>query len=558
MMNERVNLTDASWLIMESRERPMHVATLLIYSLPADAPDDYMHQLVDSLRQSTDFADPFNRRLLNQGLRFIAPSWTHVYDLDMEFHVRHQSLPRPGGERELGMLIARLHSNPMDLSRPLWEYHIIEGLENNRFAVYFKMHHSIVDGVAGIRMLQRSMSPRQEDVDTPALWSAHAPAADMPVAPPPASLSQTVRSVAETASSFLHVGRGLINLMKASREVENPAALPFQTPISVLNHRIKSQRRFATQQYDFNRIRRLSKAANCTINDIILALCSGALRRFLKELGVLPGRPLTAGIPVSLRTQDDQGAGSAVSFIIANLATNVADPVRRLELIVGSTRRAKAQLQDLPRNAIEKFSVALMTPYSLQMFAGLEGRTRPVFNVTISNVPGPTEPLYFRGARLEAIYPVSAVTHGQALNITCYSYAGTLTFGFSGCRDTLPHMQRLAVFTGEALEELETALLNTDAEKKAVVTGTKASSAAAKTKTDAKTKTKAKTKVKSTPKANAKAKTKTESKRTKTTTSARRRAAKATPTTKANSIATSRMSTKANGSGSTSINQGSH
>jgi WS/DGAT/MGAT family acyltransferase len=247
-------------------------------------------------------------------------------------------------------------------------------------------------------------------------------------------------------------------MARAAQDVDDPAMLPFQTPVSILNHRIHSQRRFATQLYDFARIKRLSKAADCTVNDVVLALCSGALRRFLGELCSLPGRPLTAGIPVSLRTRDDQGAGSAVSFIIANLATNIADPERRLAVIAASTRRAKALMLDMPRDAIEIFSLALMTPYSLQMVAGLEGRTRPVFNVTVSNVPGPAEHLYFRGARLEAMYPVSAVTHGQALNITCYSYAGTLTFGFSGCRDTLPHMQRLAVYTGEALEELELAL----------------------------------------------------------------------------------------------------
>ncbi|GAB3287596.1 WS/DGAT/MGAT family O-acyltransferase [Parahaliea aestuarii] len=454
-MNERVNASDASWLMMESRERPMHVATLLIYTLPTNAGDNYMHDLVAALRDSTDFADPFNRRLQNPALRVLSPpTWIRDYDLDMEFHVRHHALPRPGGERELGMLISRLHSNPMDLARPLWEYHVIENLQDNSFAVYFKMHHSMVDGIAGIRMLQRSMSTSPEDVDTPALWSAHAPSAGMKLKPH-RSVFHTLRSLPGTVASFANVGRGLVKLLRASQQADDHVVLPFQTPVSILNHRIQGQRRFATQLYQFDRIKRLSKLAECTVNDIILALCAGALRTFLKELGALPGRPLTAGIPVSLRTADDQGAGSAVSFIIADLATNVADPMRRLQAIATSTRGAKAVLQGLPRDSIEKFSMALMTPYGLQMIAGLEGRTRPVFNVTVSNVPGPQEPLYFRGARLEAMYPVSAVTHGQALNITCYSYAGTMTFGFSGCRDTLPHMQKLAIYTGQALEELE-------------------------------------------------------------------------------------------------------
>jgi diacylglycerol O-acyltransferase / wax synthase len=454
MINERLSLSDASWLLMESRERPMHVATLLIYSLPPGHQPDYMHQLVAALRGSTDFADPFNRRVANAGLRFFAPVWTRDFDLDMEFHVRHQALPSPGGERELGMLISRLHSNQMDFNRPLWEYHVIEGLEDGRFAVYFKMHHSMVDGIAGISMLQRSMSTDATDTQTPALWCAHA-AAELTERRQTRPLLGNVRALSRSVRSLAQVGKRLVSMAQAARDPSDPAMLPFQTPISILNHRIHGQRRFATQLYEFSRIRHLSRAANCTVNDIILALCSGALRRFLKDLGALPGRSLTAGIPVSLRSKDDEGAGSAVSFIIADLATNIADPERRLGVIAASTRRAKALMQDMPRDAIEKFSMAMMTPYSLQMVAGLEGRTRPVFNVTVSNVPGPTEPLYFRGARLEAMYPVSAVTHGQALNITCYSYAGTLTFGFAGCRDTLPHMQRLAVYTGEALQELE-------------------------------------------------------------------------------------------------------
>jgi diacylglycerol O-acyltransferase / wax synthase len=195
-------------------------------------------------------------------------------------------------------------------------------------------------------------------------------------------------------------------------------------------------------------------------------LCGGSLRRFLKEIGKLPGQSLTAGIPVSLRAKDDHSSGPSVGFILGTLATNIADPLRRLEVIAASTRRAKTLMQGLPRHALDLFSTAVMAPYSLQILMGLEGRTRPVYNVPISNIPGPHEHLYLRGARLEAMYPVSVVTHGQALNITCYSYAGTLSFGFAGCRDTLPHMQRIAVYTGEVLKELEQAVFGKEAPPK--------------------------------------------------------------------------------------------
>lgn len=465
---QRINMNEASWLFLDSRLRPMHVATLLIYSLPDDAEDDHLSQLVQSLREETEFTDPFNKRLMKPSPLGLFPIWTIDSDLDMEYHVRHLALPRPGGERELGMLISRLHSNPMDKERPLWEFHIIEGLENNRFAVYFKMHHALVDGIAGIRMLQRSMSKDPDEINTPALWAAAAPKESADIAPAARpKLRDLLRSGTSLISDALVPAiQRLGQLVSASMDDEDPVILPFQTPISKLNTRIHSQRRFATQIYDFERIRKLSKAADCTINDIVLALCSGALRRFLRDQSALPGAPLTAGVPVSLRTADDQGAGAAVSFMIANLGTNIADPLRRLETIKASTKRSKGMLQGLSKDSLDIFTALYMSPFSFQAATGLEGRTRPVFNLTISNVPGPKEPLYFRGCKLEAMYPVSIVTHGQALNITCYSYAGTLSFGFAACRDTLPRVQRLAVFTGEALEELENVLLTKPGTKK--------------------------------------------------------------------------------------------
>lgn len=453
----RINANEASWLLMDSRERQMHVATLLIYQLPENAGEDYLHNLVADLRDETEFAAPFNKRLARATGFTLLPFWVNDSDLDMEYHVRHLALAHPGGERELGALISRLHSNPMDKARPLWEFHIIEGLENNRFAVYFKMHHSIVDGIAGVRMLQRTMSTDPTETDLPALWAASAPPEERE------EEATGIRNMLGKATKFINAGvpavKRLGTLLSSSMHDDDPVVLPFQTPISKLNGRVHSQRRFATQLYDFERIRKLSKVADCTVNDIVLALCSGALRKFLKELCALPGEPLTAGVPVSLRTADDQSAGAAVSFLMANLGTNIANPVRRLEAIKASTKRGKNMLEGLSKDSIDIYTAGMLSAFTLQTATGLEGRTRPVFNLTVSNVPGPREHLYWRGSKLEAMYPVSIVTHGQALNITCYSYAGTLSFGFSACRDSLPRVQRLAVYTGEALEELEEALL---------------------------------------------------------------------------------------------------
>jgi WS/DGAT/MGAT family acyltransferase len=218
---------------------------------------------------------------------------------------------------------------------------------------------------------------------------------------------------------------------------------------------VSAQRRFATQQYSLERLKALTSVINGSLNDLVLYLCGTALRRFLLELDSLPNEPLTAGIPVNIRPADDTGTGTAISFMIASLGTNIADPLRRLETIKHSTQTAKQHLQSLPRTVLTQYTMLLMSPYILQLLTGLGGRMRPAFNFTISNVPGPENVLYYEGAKQEAMYPLSLIAHGGALNITCLSYAGSLNFGYTGCRNTLPGMQNLAVYSGEALEELE-------------------------------------------------------------------------------------------------------
>ncbi|MEM6774887.1 MAG: wax ester/triacylglycerol synthase family O-acyltransferase [Pseudomonadota bacterium] len=457
---DRLDLSEYAWTAMEQPRRPMHVATLLIYSLPEDATADYLSDLVSRLRESTEIVAPFNKVFRNPRALRPYPHWERNYDIDMEYHVRHLALPAPGGERELGALIARLHSNPLDFKRPLWEYHIIEGLENRRFAIYFKMHHAIVDGIAGVRMLQRSMSKDPHDTSAPALWSAPVPEDLRDAHTSSRRLQRALSGARRSLASANQVRKQLLEALRAGTDEDDPFMLPFQAPRTIFNGRIESQRRFATQNYAFSRIKRLSKAAKCTVNDVVLAISAGAVRRFLRDQNALPGRPLVAGIPVSLRPKDDESAGSAVSFIMANMGTHIADPRRRLEKICASTRRAKGIMSAMSREEIENFTALIMSPSSMQATMNLDGYGRPIFNVTVSNVPGPAEHLYLHRSRLESMYPVSAVTHGQALNITCYSYAGNLSFGFAGCRDSVPHLQRLAVYAGVALEELEAVFLN--------------------------------------------------------------------------------------------------
>ena len=462
----RLNPLDTAWLFTESRATPNHVGGLLTFRLPADAPQDYMRRMMADFRAQRSFSAPWNRRLKFAFTKNPVPSWIETDDIDLEYHVRHAALPWPGGERELGELVGRLHSTPIDLTRPPWECTLIEGLSDGRFGLFIKMHHALIDGVSGVKTLVRGLSESAEHSQTlPPFWAADeqrppprrrrnersAPSVADVTAAAIESLSGQARSLPQMALAF---GR----ILKRIGDPRDGLAVPFDAPRSVLNGRVREKRRFATQQFPIERLKAVAEAAGGTLNDVVLALCGGAMRRFLLERNELPDKPLTAGIPVSVRPADDADTGNAISFIVATLGTDVEDPIERLAAIRSSVRHAKNHVQSLPRQAMTQYTVLLMAPTILTLLTGIGGRTPPMFNCTISNVPGPDRPLYFRGAEMLAVYPASIVTHGQALNITCGSYNGQMNFGFTACHTSVPRVQRLAVYLADALEELERAL----------------------------------------------------------------------------------------------------
>jgi diacylglycerol O-acyltransferase / wax synthase len=417
----------------------MHVGGLFEFTPPDDAPPDYLKQQLERMREQHTIPPPWNLRLVDGpviGQRL--PLMREDHDIDLDYHVRHSALPHPGGQRELGILVSRLHSNQLDLHRPLWEVHLIEGLEGNRFAVYMKTHHSLIDGVSGMRLILRALSTDPGDRNTPAFWTVGA-----------------ARGGASALAGLAHAG---LELGRASLG-DQPLQAPYRGPDSALGAHITGQRRFATQQYELARIKALAKAADCTLNDIVLYLCGTALRRYLSEHSRLPDRSLTAGIPVSLREEGDQSMGTAIGIMVATIATDVANPRERLEAIKASTAEAKRHLRKLPGPARTYYTLLVNGPYIAGLITGLGSRAPAPFSLGMSNVPGPTEPLYFNGSRLDALFPLSLLFQGNAINITCVSYAGTLNFGFTGARDALPHLQRLAIYMGDAVDEISEILL---------------------------------------------------------------------------------------------------
>ena len=458
MSARRLTPNDMLFLYSESRETMMHVGGLLPFSPPPDAPPDFMRGLVDELRGGVKLHPPWNLRLKNPDmLRSPVHHWIEEDDPDIEYLVRRSALPSPGDERELGILVSRLHGSDVDFHHPPWETHLIEGLEGGRFAIYTKMHHSLIDGFTGMRLLARSLSTDPDERTQP-LFFALPPDPRSRRAQRPSEDGGLFGAVKEQFNAARDVATVVRDLVRSLRDPFHDIIGPLQAPMCVLNGRVGRNRRFATQQYRLDHFKAIAKAGGGTLNDVVLALTGATLRRFLSELNALPSRPLIAMIPVNVRPKDDAGGGNAVGSMLASLATDVELPIDRLDAVMTSTRAAKQQLEGMSRNAILQLSALMLLPSGLQQLSGTSGRLRPQFNVVISNVPGPEQPLYFRGARLEAVYPLSIPIHGQALNITCQSYAGTLNFGFTGCRDTLPHLQRLAVYMGEAVTELSRAL----------------------------------------------------------------------------------------------------
>jgi diacylglycerol O-acyltransferase len=429
----------------------MHVAGLQLFEPPADAGPEYLRDLYEVIVKSDDFQPTFRKHpgSLLGGISNL--SWAFDDDIDIDYHLRRSALPRPGRVRDLLELTSRMHGTLLDRHRPLWEAHLVEGLADGRFAVYIKFHHSLIDGVSAQRLLMRSLTPDPDDRDPRMPWT---------LGPPKRAAVQrsTLRSLVDIAGSVASLAPSGLSVARAAL-VEQQLTLPFRAPKTMFNVPIGGARRVAAQSWPLARIRDIKSAAGVTVNDVVLAMCSGALRAYLDEQEALPDTPLIAMVPVSLRAEDEQDAGgNMVGTILCNLATDVEDPAVRLAAISRSMCENKQVFSELPRTQALALSAFLMSGIALGLVPGVVSSTPPPFNIVISNVPGAREPMYWNGARLDGTYPFSIALDGQALNITLTNNADNLDFGLVGCRRSVPHLQRLLGHLEDSLSALERAV----------------------------------------------------------------------------------------------------
>ena len=455
--------TSTVFLIPESRDQPMHVGGLQLFESPEGAGPDYLQGLYrEAVATPPDQVAPLFRRRPHRGWSTLGQwAWVDDGEIDLEHHIRHSALPRPGRVRELLALVSRLHGTLLDRHRPLWETHLIEGLADGRFAVYSKIHHAVMDGVSALKLTERSLSRDPDSRDDPM------PFARQPRRPrkqdDDGGLVESLTGAAGTLGNAVTDVAGLTpRLLQIAYNAmrDQAATLPGQAPKSMLNVPITGSRRFAADAWEIERIRAVGKKSGCTINDVILAMCAHALRDYLIGQDALPDNPLVAMTPVSLRTsdEDDDGeAGNAVGAILVSLGTEIPDPEARLLAIRASSRQAKASLSGLSQLQITALSAAFLSPLLVNQVLGAHNVLRPPFNLVISNIPGPQRALYWNGARLDGMYPLSIPLAGQALNITITSYDGRAHFGLTGCRRSLPHMQRLLHGLDEGLTAIEKA-----------------------------------------------------------------------------------------------------
>jgi WS/DGAT/MGAT family acyltransferase len=466
---DHLSSMDAAFLHLETPETPMHVGSLMLLELPKGYKGDFYEDVKAMIGKRLHLATVLTRKLAQMPFELAEPVWIEDNDIDLDFHVRSVTLRRPGTMEQLDALIARLHSALLDRSRPLWEMYVIEGLNNGQVAFYSKAHHSGVDGKAGVELAKvlYDTSPQIREVPPPRRRYGGGAQYQLGVAEllqaAVSNTAQQYRKLAEllpTAAKALSAAGNVLASQRTGKG-ERPLNLGL-APKTIFNDSITNQRSYSTLSVPLDELKAAGKRIGGTVNTVVMAMCSSALRRFLKERNQLPKEALIAGVPVSLRVSGDDSMNNQVSMVRVDLATDIDDPVERFKAIHASSEAGKAVVREL-KPVLGVDMPITGSPWIVSSLASLLGRSKlarrlpAMASVAISNVPGPPVQLYMAGARMAHFYPVSIASHGVALNITVQSYAGLLEFGLTACRRVLSQDEsyELIGYLQNALKEIE-------------------------------------------------------------------------------------------------------
>lgn len=468
---EMLSALDATFIYLESEHSPMTIGG--VYVIDADdTPESYSYESWYSLVESRlKLSEVFRRRLVETLLDLSFPYWIRDPDFDLRKHLPRVSLPEPGGMTELMQLAAETWNEMLDRERPLWDITFvtgvngISGISKNSFALITRVHHAAVDGKASTEMMTAllDMTPKRREVGGVDSWEPEE--FPSPLGVIGRSWSKAGHKVVDLAG---FVGKAAVDAVKLRgdkelNKIEPPPRL-LSAPTSFFNQPINSARTFWGKNFEFERLRAVRKAVpGVTINDVVLAICAGGLRKYLSERGELPTKPLVAMAPISVRGEED-GVGNQVSAMLVSLATDIDDALVRLVHIRASTQRSKVHAGALPANKITEFlpSETLAAAARVYTRTRLGGYHRPFFNVTITNVPGPPMPLYAAGARIHSAFGMAPILDGLGLILVVVSYAGRISIGISSCEQIVPDPDNMAECFASSLDELELAISQAD------------------------------------------------------------------------------------------------
>lgn len=458
---ERLTGLDAGFLYMETPTQHMHTLKISVVD-PSTAHTPYsFHNVKQVLADRMHLLPPFRRRIVEVPLRLHHPVWIEDPNFDLDYHVRRVGCPAPGGPREFCEMISDIASRPLDRSRPLWEVWTVEGLEGGRVGFVGKIHHTVADGLAAAALLANVMEAEPGDSPPP----PSEPWRGEPIPSKPTLLFDALADLGRDLRGLPQLLRrtfaALTELRRHRRGASVKAPLPFSTGSTSFNTSLTPHRTFAMTTLSLADVKEVKNAFDVTVNDVVLGVCAGALRRYLSDRRELPRKPLIAGVPVSTSEETRLG-GNRVSNMFVTLRTDLDDPAVRLRAIHDVTKQAKVVHNILGTEMLAEWSQRtpprpfawFMRHYSS---GGWAARHRPPINLVISNVPGPPTPLSIVGARLEQLSSVGPILEGIGLNITVWSYVGTMNFGIVACREHMPDIWRLADALGESLEELRKA-----------------------------------------------------------------------------------------------------
>lgn len=463
----RMSAVDAAFLYGETPSWHMHVSAVLILN-PETAPHGFhVEDLKRRIEQRLHLAPQFRWRLVEVPFGLDRPGWVEDPDFDIDAHIRRIGVPPPGGPQQLGNLIGDLVAIKLDRRKPLWEFWIIDGLADGRVAILAKIHHSIIDGVSGSELASVlfDLEPSPSEIpphDEPRLFERIPDPVDLFFR----GVGDVVRVPWRVARLAVQSAKQGLTFLGFQRQSASPAA-PFQAPRTSFNTELTPHRRFSYATVSLDDVKSVRWAFDVKVNDVILAIVAGALRRYLLARGELPKAPLIAQVPVSLRSDDEKSeVGTKVGAMFASLATNVSSPALRLLAIHDSTKGAKEMQRALAADKIMGITEAAppaLVSLAARMYtaAQLDKRTPPIMNLIISNVPGPPFPLYCAGAEIEALYPMGPLLYGTGVNVTVFSYRDRVDFGFMVCREAVPDPWFLAEGVSLALEELKEAAAET-------------------------------------------------------------------------------------------------